>query len=201
MTQRSSVEAFPLYWPEGWKRTSFRESSRFKTGFGAARQFLILEIERMGGHKTIISSNISLRNDGLPRANMPQPSDPGIAVYFTRGGKEYVFACDKFSKTHDNIYAIAKTIEAMRGIERWGASDMMERAFTGFSALPAKAAQWWRHPLGFDESQIVTADDVQSRFRELAHSCHPDKSGGNSEQFMLINQARDAALAELRNGA
>jgi hypothetical protein len=121
-----SAEAYPLYWPEGWKRTAYREHSRFKTGFGAARNLLFAELSRMGASHIILSTNIPLRNDGLPRANVrPDGGDTGVSVYFKRKGKDMVFACDKYTDTCDNIYAISKTIDAMRGIERWGASDMI----------------------------------------------------------------------------
>jgi hypothetical protein len=115
------AEAYPLYWPEGWKRTTTREHSRFKTGFGAARNQLFAELGRMGASKVVLSTNIPLRNDGLPRANMtPDCGDPGVAVYFQRNGKPMVFACDKDRQTCDNIYAIAKTIEAMREVQSNG---------------------------------------------------------------------------------
>lgn len=191
------IEAFPLYWPDGWKRTGYRNYSRFKSGFGAARNLLTAEISRMGGSKVIISSNVPLRNDGMPRANQPEPSDPGIAVYFTYKTKEMVFACDKYRRTWDNVYAIARTIEAVRGIERWGASDMMERAFKGFAALPERASQGWRVDLGFTDDQTVTIDDVQTSFRALAHQHHPDK-GGDPQKFRDICLARDNAARELR---
>lgn len=193
------AEAYPLYWPEGWKRTGYREYSRFKSGFGAARNLLTAEIGRMGGTGVIISSNVPLRNDGLPRANQPEPSDPGIAVYFKHKGKEMVFACDKYRRTWENAYAIAKTIEAMRGIERWGASDMMERAFRGFAALPEKAAQPWREVLGFTPEQRVTESEIESAFRKLAMVHHPDK-GGDKEKFFEIVMAKDNAKSDLRQG-
>jgi hypothetical protein len=191
-----SIEAYPLYWPEGWVRSKRRIDSRFKTGFGAARQFLVWEIERMGGRGAIISSNVPLRNDGLPRANQPEPSDPGIAVYFKYQGKDMVFACDQYRFTRDNVYAIGKTIEALRGIRRWGASDMMERAFRGFTALPEKAEQGWRYDLGFGEQQSVTPEDVKVAFRSLAHIHHPDK-GGNPERFSDLCRAKENALKDL----
>lgn len=193
----ANIEAYPLYWPEDRNRTKYREHSRFKTGFGAARQFLIWEIERMGGSGVIISSNVPLRNDGLPRANQPEPIDPGIAVYFKYQKKDMVFACDKYTYIRDNIYAIGKTIEAMRGIERWGSSDMMERAFRGFAALPEKAEQGWRREFGFHADQIVTREDVQMVFRGLALKYHPDRPGGDAEKFMTVSRARDNAFKDL----
>jgi hypothetical protein len=191
------IEAFPLYWPEGWPRTPDykREYSKFKTGFGAAREFLFAEIRRMGGSKQVLSTNVPLRNDGMPRANMPEPKDRGVAVYFRYQKKDMVFACDKYINVRDNIYAIAKTIEALRGIERWGASDMMERAFRGFTALPEKASQPWRNVLGLDGG-FVSIEVVESRFRELALKHHPDV-GGDSEAFQAIVRAREEARNEL----
>lgn len=52
---------------------------------------------------------------------------------------EYALACDLFREVRLNMHAIGLTIEAMRQIERCGASSMLERAFRGFmAALPAK---------------------------------------------------------------
>ena len=52
---------------------------------------------------------------------------------------EYVLACDLFNEVRLNMHAIGLTVEAMRQIERCGASSMLERAFRGFmAALPAK---------------------------------------------------------------
>jgi len=51
-------------------------------------------------------------------------------------------ACDRWDKVQDNIYAIAMTIEPLRGIERWGSGSMVEQAFTGFFALPAPKSPW-----------------------------------------------------------
>jgi len=196
------AEAYPLYWPEGWPRTKFRTSSAFKTGFGAAREFLLAEIRRMGGQKAIISTNVPLRNDGLPRANMPNPSDCGVAVYFGYRKHSLVFACDKYNKVTDNVYAIGKTIEAMRGIERWGASDMMERAFTGFKALPEKGSQAWREILGIPAQELVTRQVIEDRFRSLVKERHPDagppeEKDAREEMFRQLISARESARLEI----
>jgi hypothetical protein len=189
-----SAEAYPLYWPEGWKRTRWTEQSKFKTGFGAARNFLNAELVRMGATKIILSSNIPLRNDGQPRANMPEPKDAGVAVYFQRNGKEMVFACDKYKYTRDNIYAIGKTIEALRGIERWGASDMMERAFAGFKALAAQNDRRWWDVL--EVRHDASRDVVEANFRRLVRDRHPD-AGGSHEAMAELNVARQQALKEM----
>lgn len=131
------VEAYPLSWPAGWPRSKYPQSARFDTSFTSARDGLFREIKLLGGTHVVLSSNLSLRRDGIPLAGQRQPSDKGVAVYFYRRGKQMAFACDRWNKIEDNIRAVAKTIEAVRGIDRWGASEMMERAFTAFEALPS----------------------------------------------------------------
>ena len=156
----------------------------------------------MGGQKPILSTNVPLRNDGLPRANMPNPSDPGVAVYFNYKKHNLVFGCDKYFRVMDNVYAIAKTIEAMRGIERWGASDMMERAFAGFKALPEKGSQAWREVLEIPAEALVTRQVIEDKFRALVKEHHPDAGletdkAQREEKFRQLISAREAARLEI----
>jgi len=69
----------------------------------------------------------------LPRSDRRAPQDPGAAVYWRNGDKKLVLACDKYTSVGENLYAIGKTIEATRGIERWGAVTA-EQAFAGGDA-------------------------------------------------------------------
>jgi hypothetical protein len=131
------TEAFPLAWPLGRPRTQYPSRSRFDTTQERAQRTLVEEVRRMGGSHLVISTNIKLRRDGLPYANRREPTDKGVAVYFDYKKRPMCFACDRWDRIGDNIYAIAKTIEALRGIERWGSGSMVEQAFTGFVALPA----------------------------------------------------------------
>jgi hypothetical protein len=54
---------------------------------------------------------------------------------------DYVIACDQFKEVRLNMAAIVMTIKAIRQIERCGTSSLLERAFKGFSALPAYAGE------------------------------------------------------------
>lgn len=190
------VEAYPLYWPEGWKRTESwrRTASRFKSGFATSRDFIIAELKRLGATNVTLSTNINLRRDGLPYANQPEPSDAGVAVYFLYKKNQMCFACDQYKKVGENLTAIGKTIEAMRGMERWGASDMMERAFRGFAQLPQNTSRdWW------DVLQVrrdSPRDAIETNFRRLSRDRHPD-TGGSHEAMAELNRARAEALASL----
>lgn len=148
------------------------------------------ELSRLDARDIIVSADQPLNKDGTPTARRTW-GDPGIAVYFKRKGKDVVLACDQYAHPHENMRAIGKTIEAMRGIDRWGASDMLDRAFTGFQALAAPE-QWWQ-VLGFTNANATRAD-IAVAYRKLAMAAHPDH-GGSDSAMARLNAARDAGLA------
>jgi hypothetical protein len=166
--------------------------SDFKTTLADTRDGILAELRRLGATKVILSTNIPLRLDGLPYANASEPRDSGAAVYFEYKGRPMCFACDKYSRVRENLRAIEKTIDAIRGIERWGSSDMMERAFRGFTALPETAGEPWRSVFGFTATEDVTSEGIDGAFRTLAMTEHPDH-GGTSERFQRIMNARNDA--------
>tara|TARA_R110002049_G_scaffold2743_1_gene20915 strand:+ start:12893 stop:13591 length:699 start_codon:yes stop_codon:yes gene_type:complete len=191
------IEAYPLHWPEGWPRNNVQEHSRFKSTMAKSRDFLVAEINRLCSpySKTyldlhdpsgiIISTNVQLRNDGLPYASQRLPTDSGVAVYFTFNEKQMCFASDKYYYVWENLHAIAKTIEAIRAIERWSASDMMERAFTGFVALPPQN-EHWRTVLKVSED--CTLENCSTNYKFLRSKYHPDK-GGDRDDFVKLQKA------------
>lgn len=198
------IEAYPLYWPEGRPRTDrwVRESAKFETGFGRARDSVKHEVQLMVGRyrdpEMIISTNIALRRDGLPLANQQQPDDVGVAVYFTYKKKQVCFACDRWKKIEDNMQAIAKTIEALRGIARWGTGDMVETAFRGFAALPAPDAERsWRSVLGLLPTEMDHGT-IKSAYLRLRSTHHPDRSGNaDGSNFDAVQRAYERASKEL----
>lgn len=190
------IEAYPLCWPVGYARTKRPQDARFKTTFAIARDCIIEEIKRLGGKSPIISTNIPLKRDGLPYASFRQPEDAGVAVYFTYQGQQVVFACDKWNRIHDNMQAIRKAIEAIRGLERWGVSDMLKRAFTGFKALSQNVEEnlSWFEILGC--SEYADEEEIKSAYRKAAKKYHPDNSEtGSAEKFKRIKTAYDVAMS------
>jgi hypothetical protein len=100
-----------------------------------------------------------------------------------------VFACDKWRTVQDNMRAIQRTIEAIRGIERWGASEMMERAFAAFEALPPPKSCW--DILGVRPGS--PRDEIEAAYRAKAKRTHPD-AGGSTTAMADLNRARSEAL-------
>lgn len=195
-----SAAEYPLRWPQGWKRAINPQSARFDTKFSDARNGLIEEIKRLGGKGIVLSTNIPYRKDGLPYANYKTPEDKGVAVYFNLNGKSQVFACDKWRRIEDNMQAIRKTIEAIRGIERWGSSEMMNRAYAGFVALPEATEtpitpMWWE-VLKVDRYASIV--EIETAYRTAAKRTHPD-AGGNHDEFIRVVKARDEAIMDRKN--
>ena len=226
------VEAFPLCWPDGWQRTPShlrQQGIRFKVGsgyeydstasnnqryvgkriisFDRARQSLVDELGRLNARGVVLSSNVPLRLDGQPRANAAgaRMDDPGVAVYFTYKGKPMVMAADTYSNVAANLRSLALAIEALRQLERHGGGVMMERAFAGFTALPAPEGSqpkraWWTVLNYSDDPEAradLSVDEIEARFKTLAKRRHPDADGGSNELMAELNEARDDAVRAL----
>ncbi|WP_159053655.1 J domain-containing protein [Variovorax sp. PMC12] len=166
----------------------------------AARDAAFNEVRLLGGRHVVLSTNVPLRQDGKPYANFPRIEDPAAAMYFTYKDKQMCFACDRWTRVEDNIQAIRKTIEALRGIARWGTGDMLQAAFTGFTALPAPIVagmkRHWREVLQYGDGRPDAAI-IRGCYQRLASLAHPDRAGGSTERMAELNQARDDALKEL----
>lgn len=203
-------EAYPLSWPVGWPRCRNPERAKFgasKTEYGqtsswkvrqrltvaAARSRLLHELDRLRAAHVVISTNLKTRGDGLPYSNATEPRDGGVAVYFRLKGEPRVLACDKWDRVADNIAALAKHIEAVRGQVRWGVGSL-DQAFSGYRALPEMGARkkWWE-VLGLSQSANMTQIEFHRKGLLMQH--HPDR-GGNSNRAAEINAAVDEARAE-----
>ena len=186
------IEAYPLHWPPNWKRTKNPDYSRFDTSFTTALDGLMHELELLGARNVIISTNIPLRRDGLPYAARRPPEDTGVAVYFKLNGGDQCIPCDKWHYIKDNLHAIELTVAALRGLERWGAKDMVNAAFRGFKALPESTGiRSWFEILELEPSATIT--EVKDAYKRLAHEYHPDK-GGSTEAFAVLQKAYERGL-------
>lgn len=189
------TEAYPLYWPDGWPRTEKPQESRFSPGGLAAEANNIRrELQLLGASYIVVSTNIELRRDGLPYSGQRQPSDTGVAVYFMLGDRQQCIPCDRWRTVEENCRAVWKSIEALRGLERWGAKSFVDAAFRGFEALPPpEAKRHWRNVLG----TVTTREEAEQRYRDLARERHPDSPTGSTEAMIELNAAIREARAQL----
>ncbi len=102
-----TITRYPLAWPAAWRRTpAYRRmratfgrkerksgqswDSRVRVTVNDATTRVREELRRLGvvrDDNIIISTNVRLRLDGLPRSGEPEPNDPGVAVYWERSNE------------------------------------------------------------------------------------------------------------------
>jgi len=201
----------PLAWPVGWARTPAAERQRSQFSYGRSRasrahgaslpsaaQRLREELERLGAEGTIrIATNLRVRLDGQLHANQTevQPDDPGIAVYFDLDGESQVIPCDRWDRVGDNLHAVALSVAALRGLDRWGTPSIVKASFRGFKALPPASG-----PTSVDQAMreietlsgvpIANDEDLRRAVRAAASKWHPDRSGGDAGQWHRLDAAR-----------
>jgi hypothetical protein len=207
------IPAYPLQWPAGWPSTPVSQQRYAKFGskkgmadrvtdltVAEATMRVLAELGRMSIDRqdVVISTNLALRLDGLPRSGQAAPRDAGAAVYWQSSkGARRVMAIDQYYKVEENLAAIAATLDAMRAIERHGGAQILDRAFTGFTALPAPAARrTWREVMTFGGS-TPTREQLRQRYRELASIRHPDRAGGSDAAMSELNVALVEAEKEI----
>lgn len=197
------INAYPLQWPYGWPRTTSHQRKRasfthmgkpLTVSVGANRVLDELGAMLIDRQDIVISTNVRLRLDGLPRSGDAAPSDCGAAVYWeTRKHQRRVMAIDRYETVADNLAAIAATLEAMRKIERHGGAQILDRAFTGFTALAAPAAKRdWQVVLELQDLLQPKMEDIRLAYRRLANVRHPDKGGSNDAMAELNGSLADA---------
>lgn len=217
------IDAYPLTWPAGWPRshpgamthgrfnrqewktssytppggTPSRYRAKAEMTIAVAVDRVRAELKRMDVDEDdlVISTNLQLRLDGLPRSGQRDPDDAGAAVYWRdRTGETRCMAIDRYYRVADNLAAIAATLDAMRAIERHGGAEILDRAFTGFTALPSPASDW-RAVLGIDIADPSPAQ-LEAAYRTARAAAHPDR-GGTAERFHEVQRAFEAAQREL----
>lgn len=214
MSTTTKRSPYPLQWPDGWPRTKWTERPKFIEGhFAMVRDSIVRQLKRKGGSHIVITSNLPTRADGLPYANA-RCDEPAVAVYWVEKGQERVIACDRWRTVGYNLRAIDKTIEAIRGVDRWGTGTMVEKVFAGFAALPAGSGDEhvppasaptvrpWREVFDIPGVFIDHMAKpelfalVKLRHRERIVLAHPDK-GGDPAIAAELNAALDAAERDL----
>lgn len=188
---------YPLQWPIGWPKTEpgYHKAASFKVGYTESIRQLAAELQRFGADSAYLSTDRELRLDGQPRADR-NPITQGAAVYFSRNGKQLCIPCDGFNSLRDNVRAIVLSIESLRRLERYGTSQMVEAALTGFAALPANATESnlkaWHVVLGV--SPDAPPEVITAAYRALSKTAHPD-GGGTIWQWEELRTAYEQSGA------
>ena len=185
---------YPLQWPAGVERTpaNIREVGRFDTTIYDATRGIQRELDLFGATDVTITSKVLRNRDGSISARQQYLDDPAVAVYFTLRGQHRCLPCDRYKSISHNLRAIQRTIEAMRGIERWGTKSTIEATLGAFSLPDGTSTPWWEI---LEVSQSAPPAVISAAYRVKARQVHPDV-GGNAEAFHQLQQAYEQAVAE-----
>jgi len=192
-------------WP-GPKTPSYRRTrAPFKAHATRLWDLLERELQRVSARDVVLYGYWrarDFRRDGGVYADA-RPTEPGVVLEFLRGKDRMRFACDRFPVWLDNVDAIARSLEALRMIDRYGVTSGQQ--YEGFRALPSPAAQ------GFDSREAALAflrevsgvvldwpidpDALKQAERVAKSRTHPDH-GGDPALFHRVVRA-----VELLDGA
>jgi hypothetical protein len=182
----------PLNWPTGQARTEKRRKAPFNAGETTILQGIDRAIVKLNLKDVEITTDRRVRIDGQISMSSDQANaDPGLAIYFKRKDDDVVLAFDKFNDFWGNLRAIGLYLEYMARLESYDMTEVADKAFTGFKALPASITtplphrDWW---IVLGVNKDATAQEVKTAYREMMGAAHPD-GGGSLAEFDEVRRA------------
>ena len=203
MALEYTVEPLPAVWPG--KKTANPRRSPFKTQWTAVLRDLEREIRHLGGRRVVIHCDVQgrhLRNDGQLRSDA-SPGYPVIVAFTERSGARLVFPCDTFAFWQDNVSAIARALEALRMVDRYGVQQ--GKQYEGFKALPGatsatlstqEASEIIAEHSGGVAPRILT-DRAAAAYaiRVAVGRTHPDRNNGERTDYDRVEAAKHVLTA------
>lgn len=193
MAEINQPGAYPLAWPDLFRRSASRTKGGFKTSLAGALKNVQTELQRFGHdsgkpvQEVVISSNVTLGEQ--------RPGDPGVAVWFKWDGMQVCIPVDRYDTVEANLQAIYHVLDARRTEMRHGTLEIVRATMRGFVALPPPPGRKaWRDVLKI--AGPATAEAIHGAHRAAAKTAHPDV-GGSAQAMAEINDARDRALREI----
>lgn len=183
----------PLNWPPGWDQTAYQIDGGFKVDLAQAERELADELERLGADSAYISTDNETSINNRPKASSGTYR-PAAVLHFVRQNKEFQIPCDRFDSLRGNVRAIGYTLANIRQMERYGTSQMLDTALSGFAALPASATggtpiiperPWYDV---FQVAYDAAPGLVEAAYKYALKQAHPD-TGGSVEQFEEVQRA------------
>ncbi|GAA1401868.1 hypothetical protein GCM10009613_60920 [Pseudonocardia kongjuensis] len=181
-----------------------RSSGTFRAGWSATLDLLLKEIEHLDPVGAVAlrvdAPPDDIRLDGMLRARA-RVDFPGVVVSFTSASKGPLsFSTDMYEQRYyndlpgwqANVRAIALSLEALRAVDRHGATSRGEQ-YVGWRQIesgprpapgpfdsPDEALRWMRDQAHADIG--LRARDLfgEALFRTLARRMHPDMQGEQS---------------------
>ena len=199
------VTPLPSAWPGKATPSYQRRRAPFKSVPGRALTLLGREINMLRGKNVRIAIDVDesrIRQDGMLYSNA-RARTPAVIVSFDVSDGTLQFPCDTFTFWEANVDAIARALEALRMVDRYGVQQ--GRQYTGFKAIPASTGP----TMNAETAAVVLSNyhatiDYNSVLKswEAARDClraarakvHPD-AGGSEERWHNVEVARKVLSA------
>lgn len=182
-------------WPR--KPTTARKNAPYRAGYKATLDLLDKELRAVQAKDVVIEAFFKpsqIRNDGWPRSDA-RPTQPGVVLRFHSKDGPIVMPSDKFSHWEDNLRAIGLTLEALRAVERHGATYDGQQ-YTGWKQLSSSADEdpvKQAARLLLEKAKLsgpLRKEEFTTVWRQAAANTHPDR-GGSAEAFNAVTSARN----------
>lgn len=189
-----------------WLGSMGKEPTRFKSKWGSTLELLDREVGALDGRDIVIEIDVTesdLRLDGTLRANA-KPSSSAVVLAFESKHGPLLYRCDRFytnwadqgPEWQHNLRAIALTLEALRAVDRYGATETGQQ-YAGFKALPAGRAMPASHMTTEEAKQLlreVTGHaDINLSWKAVHKQArvlsHPDRRNGDQSLWDQVEQA------------
>lgn len=179
-----------------------RTVTRFSASWPDTEWELLDEVDRLAGRDLVIEVDVTeadLRLDGRLRANARSATPAVVVAFESRHHGPMLYRCDTFTTAYSdqgpawqhNVRAIAKTLAALRAVDRYGATETGQQ-YTGFKALPGAT------PMPASMSSHTAAevlrcygqvgDSLESCLKAAQRRTHPD-AGGRHDDFVRVQEA------------
>lgn len=202
----SSYTTRPLS-DRNWLNPSARVPTRFSAKWDATLEVLYREVEMLDGRGLVIEVDITegdLRLDGTIRARA-RAASPAVIVSFDSKHGPLSYRCDRFVAAYynqpddwqQNVRAIALTLEALRSVDRYGATETGQQ-YAGWKAIGSAPAQVRQGALEVlaELAGITLAEAAADTGRAASlarRKSHPD-TGGSTEKWHRYSAAVTTAV-------
>lgn len=196
-----------------WLNPRGRERARFTAGWTDTLELLEREIKALHGRDVVFEIDVreqDIRLDGRLRANARTPETTAVRIAFESKHGPLLYRCDRYNASaygaksghqpwHDNVRAIALTLDALRAVDRYGATETGQQ-YTGYKALgvgngtasgmtAVVAKAHLIRVAGFREWPSGDAENRAIMVKRAQRMTHPDARGGDRTDWNLTEQA------------
>lgn len=117
--------------------TAKKRKALFSAKWPDTLKLLERELQKLGATNVVIQAHCDgkqIRQDGMLRSDA-KVTEPGVVVSFNSKYGSLSYPCDTFTTWHDNVRAVAVSLEKLRAVDRYGVTKRGEQ-YSGWARLP-----------------------------------------------------------------